>query len=261
MTPPVPANERPRYPVKQTLRQVWSPQLGNRRDVDVYLPASYGRSRRHPVVYMHDGQNLSDPAIAFAGTWQLDSVLRDLAADGLEPIVVGVHNHPDRLAEYSPFPDRKHGGGHADQYLAFLIRTLKPRIDRLFRTRPIPSQTAIVGSSMGGLVSLYAWLRRPEVFGLAGAMSPALWYGREQLFELVASAALPRGRLYLDVGTAEGARTVADVRSLRALVEKKGGSSRGRLLHVEDRGGRHEEGAWSARLGGALRFLFEDSRV
>src|SRR5688572_4692615 len=151
MTPPVPANERPRYPVKHTLRRVWSPQLRNRRDVDVYLPASYGRSRRHPVVYMHDGQNLSDPAIAFAGTWQLDSVLRDLAADGLEPIVVGVHNHPDRLAEYSPFPDRKHGGGHADQYLTFLIRTVKPRIDRLFRTRLIPSQTAIVGSSMGGL--------------------------------------------------------------------------------------------------------------
>ena len=115
---------------------------------------------------MHDGQNLSDPSIAFAGTWELDSVLAALVTTGIEPIVVGVHNTPQRIDEYSPFPDRKAGGGNGTAYLSFLIHTLKPRIDRRFRTRASPSQTAIVGSSMGGLISLYAWLRRPDVFGL-----------------------------------------------------------------------------------------------
>src|SRR3982750_4656376 len=92
---------------KQTLRGVWSPQRRNRRDIDVYLPPSYSSGRRrYPVVYMHDGQNLSDPAAAFAATWQLDGIPSDLPPRGLEPIVVGVHNVADeRLTEYSPFPD------------------------------------------------------------------------------------------------------------------------------------------------------------
>jgi predicted alpha/beta superfamily hydrolase len=249
-----------RAPVRHTLRGVWSPQLANRRDVDVYLPASLSeRSEskgRYPVVYMQDGQNLSDPLIAFAGTWELATALNQLAGQGIEPIVVGVHNSPDRMAEYSPFRDPKHGGGRADAYLSFLARTLKPRIDREFPTRKGAAHTAIVGSSMGGLLSLYAWLRRPDVFGHAGAMSPALWFGRDRLFDFIARAALPRGRLYIDVGTAEGARTLADARALRALVEGKDRARRLRLAYLEERGGQHGEGAWAGRIGGALTFLF-----
>src|SRR5207248_443331 len=173
---------------KQTLRGIWSPQLRNRRDVDVYLPPSYDASgrRRYPVVYMHDGQNLSDPATAFAGTWDLEAVLADLAEQGIEAIVVGVHNMADqRLVEYSPFPDRRHGGGEAGRYLAFLIDTLKPRIDRAFRTARDARRTATFGSSMGGLFSLFALLERPDVFALAGIMSPSLWFGRDRLFDFV----------------------------------------------------------------------------
>jgi isoamylase len=243
-------------PVKQTLHRVWSPQMRNRRDVDVYLPASYGRGRRrYPTVYMHDGQNLSDPALAFAGTWQLDAVLRALAERGVEPIVVGVHNTEDRLAEYSPYPDGRHGGGDADSYLAFLAETLKPRVDRTFRTRRGPAHTAIVGSSMGGLVSLYGWFHRPDVFGHAGVMSPSLWFGRARLFHDVESATMPgRGRLYLDVGTAEGGKTLPDVRAMRQLLLERG-IGRDALEYVEDRGGRHQEASWSRRLGRALEFL------
>src|SRR5262249_3651441 len=92
---------------KGTLTSVWSRGLRNLRDIDVYLPSSYAEdgSRRYPVVYMQDGQNLSDPAIAFAGTWDLHGALHALAEQGIEPIVVGIHNTPSRLAEYSPFPD------------------------------------------------------------------------------------------------------------------------------------------------------------
>jgi predicted alpha/beta superfamily hydrolase len=240
---------------KQTLRGIWSPQRRNRRDVDVYLPASYATSRRrYPVVYMHDGQNLSDPKTAFAGTWQLESVLRTVAARGIELIVVGVHNVPDdRLIEYSPFAEPKHDGGEAPRYLAFLIDTLKPRIDRLFRTAP--RRTATFGSSMGGLFSLFAALQRPDVFGLAGVMSPSLWFGQEQLFAFVERASVSRTKLYLDVGTAEGATALRDVRALRSLLERKGLQRRESLLYVEDRGGRHDEASWSRRVGKALEWL------
>jgi predicted alpha/beta superfamily hydrolase len=251
----LPGRDKLRSPTIYTLRDVWSTQLRNRRNVDVYLPASYPDGRRHPVVYMQDGQNLSDPSIAFAETWHLESVLIDLFAAAIDPIIVGVHNHKERLAEYSPFPCQKHGGGGADDYLSFLTRTLKPRIDRQFRTRRRASETAIVGSSMGGLVSLYAWFRRPDVFGLAGAMSPALWYGREALFEFVERSRLPRGRLYLDVGTCEGASTLRNTREMWALIENKPAALDSRLEYLEDRAGCHNEAAWGGRLAGALEFL------
>ena len=241
--------------IKGTLRSVWSPELGNRRDVDVYLPASYASGRRYPVVYMQDGQNLSDPSQAFAGTWRLDEALQTLAERGVEPIVVGIHNTAGRLGEYSPFPDPKHKGGDGDRYLTFVSATLKPRIDRLFRTRRGAAHTALAGSSMGGLISLYGWLRRPDVFGLAAAMSPSLWFGHAELFDFVESARLPRGRLYLDVGTAEGAGTLRDARSLVERLEDKGLPEGRRFAYVEDRGGRHEEAAWAGRLEDAMAFL------
>ncbi len=236
---------------------VWSPQRRNRRIVDVYLPPSYGDARRrYPVVYMQDGQNLADPATAFAGTWQLDEVLHDLSARGIEPIVVGIFNTPERLAEYSPFPDRRHGGGAASAYVSFVADTLKPRIDRMFRTRRQAASTAIVGSSMGGLLSVYAWFHRPDVFSHVAALSPSLWYGRERLFQFFESTRLPRGRIHLDVGTAEGPEALRDVRAFRRLLEQKGID--GRLSYGEDRGAKHEEAAWSQRLGPALEFLLED---
>jgi predicted alpha/beta superfamily hydrolase len=265
---------------KRTFERVWSPQLRNRRQVDVYLPWSYPSGRRYPVVYMHDGQNLSDPSTAFAGTWDLEATLDRLAVSGLEPIVVGVHNMGDRrLAEYSPFPDRRHGGGDADAYLEFLVATIKPRIDRMFRTIPFRDATAIVGSSMGALVSLYAYFRFPSVFGCAGVMSPSIWFGQAAILDFIAEARLPRGRIYLDVGTQEGAGTLRDVRRLGRLLLRKGfardrrrrrvrvdyeGSNRRarhrstpRLRYIEDVGGRHSEAAWARRLADALTFLLE----
>ena len=265
--------------MKRTLKSVWSPQRRNRRDVDVYLPASYrvAGQRRYPVVYMQDGQNLSDPATAFAGTWDLEPTLERLAARGLEMIVVGVHHAgEDRLVEYSPFPDRRHGGGEGESYLAFLADTLKPRIDRLFRTRTHCDETAILGSSMGALISLYAFFRYPSVFGRAGVMSPSVWFGQGAILDYIAAAKAPGGRLYLDVGMREGAGTLRQVRQLGRLLVHKGfrrdtrtkrGASpaverRARraaslLRDVQDAGGGHQEEAWARRLEGALDFLLD----
>ena len=265
--------------IKRTLRNVWSPERRNRRDVDIYLPASYSGGRnRYPVVYMHDGQNLSDSATAFAGTWELGPNLERLAGRGIEAIVVGIHNlGDDRLVEYSPFPDRRHGGGDADAYLAFVAQSLKPRIDRTFRTRPARDATVMLGSSMGGLVSLYAYFRYPSVFGRAGVMSPSVWFGQGAVLDFIEEARTPPGRLYLDVGTYEGAGTLRDVRRVGRLLVEKGFSrdrrarrpraaqpgpdrrtahqGKPRLRYVEHAGGRHNEASWAARLEGALEFL------
>jgi predicted alpha/beta superfamily hydrolase len=240
--------------------EIWSPQLRNRRPVDVYLPDGYGADRRrYPVVYLQDGQNLSDPSIAFGGnTWQLDDGLRWLYGRGLEPIIVGVHNTgPRRLAEYSPFPDRRHGGGAGLRYLNFLADTVKPRIDAAYRTRRDRDSTVIGGSSMGGLISLYAFFRRPSPFGHAVVMSPSIWFGGREILRFVERTRATRGRLYLDVGTAEGAGTLKDVRALAKLLRSKG-ASRDTLKYVEAQGHQHREADWAWRLPSALEFVLRE---
>lgn len=234
---------------------MWAPELRNRRAVDVYLPPSYAGSRkRYPAIYLQDGQNLSNPETAFAGTWNLIHALEALAASGLEAVVVGIHNTEGRLAEYSPFPDSTHGGGDGRHFMRFLTGTLKPRIDRRFRTLPEREFTAIGGSSMGGLISLYGFLRFGQVFGGACVMSPALWFGDRRIFDAAATARLRRGRLYLDVGTAEGEGALRDARRMRRLLRARG-LGRGAFVYKEAEGAPHAEAAWADRLVPALRFL------
>jgi predicted alpha/beta superfamily hydrolase len=245
-----------------TLPAVWSPQLRNRRTVDVYLPATYDEGRdRYPVLYMQDGQNLCDPATAFAGTWGVLDVLADLARSGLEPIVIGIHHKGrDRITEYSPFPDRRFGPGKGDRYVRFLASTLKPYIDRRFRTSRARDATAILGSSMGGLISFYALIKQPRIFGAAGAMSPAFWYGDRGIFDVVGRLKPPGrttspARIYLDMGTEEGAVALRDARAMADRLERAGYRRGQSLLWVEEAGGRHTEHDWCRRLGRAIRFL------
>jgi predicted alpha/beta superfamily hydrolase len=241
--------------------EIWSSQLRNLRNLDVYLPDSYGTGRRrYPVVYIQDGQNLSDPAIAFGGnTWHLDEGLPWLAARGIEPIVVGIHNTgAQRLAEYSPFADPGHGGGDGDRYTRFLIDTIKPRIDAAYRTRKERAATVIAGSSMGGLISLYAIFPRPSPFRGAAVLSPSVWFGGREILSFVQRSRLTRGRIYLDVGTREGAGTLRDARTLHRLLRKRGykGDS---LWYVEAQGQQHREADWAWRLQQALEFLLRDA--
>jgi predicted alpha/beta superfamily hydrolase len=239
---------------------IWSPQLRNRRGVDVYLPESYDAGRRrYPVVYMQDGQNLSDPAIAFCGnTWRLDEGLPWLAERGIEPIVVGIHNTgAARLAEYSPFGDPRHGGGDGDRYARFVIDTLKSRIDADYRTRKDRASTVIAGSSMGGLISLYAFFRRPSPFGAAAVISPSIWFGGREILAFVQKSRLTRGRIYLDVGTSEGAGTLRDARTLHRLLRRKGYKGDA-LWYLEAQGHQHREADWAWRLPQALEFLLRE---
>ena len=189
----------------QIAPNVWSPQTQNKRHVLALLPPSYHQSdKRYPVIYMHDGQNLFDHVTSFAGDWQVDETMQKLSQEGLEAIIVGLNNTgEDRLKEYTPFVSQRLGGGHGKQYLDFLIDTVKPTIDRDFRTCPTPEHTGIVGSSLGGLISLYAFFARSDVFGLAGVMSPSLWFANRAIVDYVDNAPFPGGKIYLDAGTRE----------------------------------------------------------
>src|SRR5919199_775617 len=122
----------------KVVKDVYSPELHNTRDILVHLPASYeAAGRRYPVIYMHDGQNLFDDATSFAGAWHVDEALAALDCEDVEAIVVGIPNlGPKRIDEYSPFVDAHRRGGSGDRYLRFIIQTLKPLIDREFRTLP-----------------------------------------------------------------------------------------------------------------------------
>jgi len=255
--------DRPTTGTRRVFARVWSPQLENERDIDVFLPPSYARTRRrYPVIYMQDGQNLADPERAFAGTWDLLRALDNLAAQGLEVIVVGIPNSgAERLREYSPFADARHGGGGGDAYLAFVERTLKPLIDRRVRTRPEREATGIFGSSMGGLISLYAFFRAPETFGFVGAMSPSLWFAGGAIFHVADAARHWPGRLYLDTGTAEGRRQVRQTREMVRMLRRRAAHPRRQIHYVEARGAGHNEMAWAARFERAVRWLLPRRRV
>src|SRR4051812_44441306 len=239
------------------LEGVESPELGNARDLLVYLPPSYARGdRRYPVIYMHDGQNLFDRATSFGEEWEVDQTLEEASSEGLEAIVVGIPNTDQRLDEYSPFRDRRHQhGGQGDAYLDFLVDTVKPVIDRDFRTRPGRESTGIAGSSMGGLISLYAFFSRPRTFGFAGVMSPALWFGSRGIFRYVKDRPHTPGRIYLDIGTNEGGEALSDARRMRSLLEEKGYRAGHELQFYVELGGGHNERAWARRLRQSLRFL------
>ena len=238
------------------LPSVHSPQLDNRRDVFVYVPAARARGdARYPVIYMQDGQNLFDPALSFAGTWGVDEALRWASRRGLDAIVVGIPNMgAARIAEYDPFM------GTGDRYLDFVTHTLKPLVDAQFPTLPDREHTGIAGSSMGGLISLYAFFRYAERFGFAAALSPSLWFADGALLDFVARA--PRvpggGRLYLDVGMREGQQTVALARRLRDLLLAKGYGAGRDFRWVEDKDGVHHESAWGRRFRAALPFLLRE---
>ena len=248
----------------ERLEDVYSPELDNRRDVLVYLPPSYPQGRRrYPVLYMHDGQNLFDPATSFAGDWGMGRSMNAAARRGLEAIVVGVpHLGVTRLDEYGPWHDESSGaGGRGDAYLAFLADTLKPLVDSRFRTRRGRDQTVIAGSSMGALISLYALFHRPETFGAAGVLSPSLWFAGGAIFPHIERARVVPARIYLDIGAQEGAHHVANARRLRNLLLAKG-YGRGRDLCWRESGqGGHDERSWGRRFARALPFLLPPPRA
>lgn len=185
--------------------------LNNSRTVLVYLPPGYDEDdeKRYPVLYVNDGQNIFSTDTSFAGVdWGLDETIEDLLNDGQirELLVVAIFNTPDRTEEYTYTEDPEEGGGNADGYADFIINELKPFIDATYRTSNGPMDTAIMGSSFGGLFALYVGWRHPDVFPLVAAISPSLWWADQGLIKLIDEDEKERGpeRIWLDMGTDEG---------------------------------------------------------
>jgi metallo-beta-lactamase class B len=241
--------------------------LPTARDVLVYLPPGYEDedARRYPVLYLHDGQNVFDAATSFAGEWGVDESLDSLRALGDSgAIVVAVDNGgTHRLDEYDPWrsADPKLGGGEGDAYVEFLVRTLKPWVDAHYRTRRDAAHTGVLGSSMGGLISLYAALKYPSVFGRAGVFSCACWVADPSVFSYARTHARPARaaapRLYFVVGALETA-SGGPARDQRRLVDTllAAGYPPSAIRAVVAEDGKHAEWFWRREFPAAYRWLF-----
>lgn len=248
------------------------------RTVDIWLPPGYGAAPegRYPVIYMHDGQNLFEPALAYTGLdWGMDEALARLMAGGVirGAIVVGVWNSAQRTREYMParpllaagartraaqFSKEQGGMPLADGYLRFLVEELKPFVDAHYRTLADQANTFVMGSSMGGLLSLYAISSYPAHFGGAACLSTHWPIGGMFLVDAMA-AALPSPashRLYFDYGTATlDALYEPFQQTMDAHLEASGYRWGQNWITRKFEGAEHTEAAWRARVEIPLRFL------
>jgi predicted alpha/beta superfamily hydrolase len=249
--------------------ELYSAGLRRHSEILVYLPPSlapdgpgWTDGRRYPTLYFNDGQNVFDERTAKYGEWHADETLEMLAGEGLEAIAVAVPNGPSRMDEYNPWrgpsihDPRREVGGRGHLYLEWLVGSVMPLIDRSFPTSAEREATGIIGSSMGGLISLYALMWEPRAFGFAGVMSPSVRWNDYGVVRLIEDGRLPPGaRVHLDMGGQEWPGAVDDARRLRDVLVSAGLHEGHDLQYVEDDAGGHDERAWSWRLPDALRFL------
>jgi predicted alpha/beta superfamily hydrolase len=238
--------------------------LPDDRMISVYLPPDYFAEpdRRFPVFFLHDGQNLFDPRTSYVPghTWHASTTAdrTSRSGDAAPVILVGIANTGlRRMAEYTPTRDYRLGGGEGHRYGRLIIEELKPFIDRTFRTLPGATSTGLGGSSLGGLITLYLGLKHPNIFGRLAVMSPSIWWDQRSILNFVAQARPhPALRIWLDIGTAEGARHVRDTDLLQRRLVQQGWTAGLDLELMKAEGGHHTEDAWAARFDRVLAFLF-----
>ena len=232
--------------------EIQIPELQTSRRIWVYLPDGYTQSEaRFPVLYLHDGQNVFDKSTSYSAEWRADEILDSLKT---QLIVVAIdHGGEKRIAELTPFANEKYGGGAADAYLEFLIKTIKPEIDKKYRTKPQAANTGIMGSSLGGLVSFYAVLKHPKVFGKAGIFSPSFWFSDAIYKELETSESISAKMFFL-CGDSESEDMVRDMNRMTALIKSKYPE-----IILTDKiipNGRHNEKLWSSQFADCVQWLF-----
>ncbi|RAV60503.1 hypothetical protein DIU36_00110 [Mucilaginibacter rubeus] len=232
------------------------PQLGRQRRVWIYLPAGYDADKKkYPVIYMHDGQNLFDDYTSSYGEWGIDEMM-DKIPVRQESIIVGIdHGGEYRITEYDPY-NSKYGEGRGDDYVQFLIKELKPYIDAHYRTQTDAAHTTIAGSSMGGLISMYAALKYPGVFGNAGVFSPAFWIA-PQIYDQAQQATINKmSRFYFVCGDAESESMVADMQKMADLLKSRGVKPENAPVTII-KGATHNEKQWNGDWPGFYKWLME----
>ncbi len=212
------------------------------RRIWIYLPDDYAYSeKRYPVLYMQDGQNLFDVSTSFSGEWNIDEYL-DTVDDPC--IVIGIDNAGDtRINEYNPDDPAGYGRMNGKTYLEVLVKLLKPYVDDHFRTMPDQSNTFIAGSSMGGLISFYAGLLHPDVFGGIGVLSPSFWLIPDLAGDIRGrvSSLHKHQRYFFYGGMKEGLNLIDGIQDAAKLMEECGGSEV--KLVIEEKG-KHSESSW-----------------
>lgn len=246
------------YPDIQVISKRFNlPQLRRRRRISVLLPWDYHTSnKRYPVLYLQDGQNLFENDAPF-GTWGVDKQLAALAQRGKGGFIVVAIDHGgrERINEFLPYDSQKWGDGLGRDYARFLTETLKPYMDEKFRTLPDRAHTGIGGSSMGGLISIYAGIMFPAVYSKFLIFSPSLWVTPHIYSESLQFAASPDTKIYLYAGGKEGAGMVANAKRFKQVAERY--CPNRELLRLEiDPEGRHTESRWGVEFPKATEWLF-----
>ena len=235
------------------------PQLSKNRRIWALLPHDYHSSeKRYPVLYLQDAQNLFDENAPF-GNWAIDRRLASLAADGAGDIIVIAIDHAgtERITEYSPYYHRKFGKGKGKLYAKFMIETLKPHIDKSFRTKPGRGDTGIGGSSMGGLISAYTGIVYPQHFSKLMIFSPSFWYSDDIYFDAFNYKYILPMKIYLYAGENESRYMTQHIHRFKGAVKSSVfNSPLTKFNIVINPDGEHGERYWGEAFEKAVQWLY-----
>lgn len=234
------------------------PQLNRTRRICVYLPPDYDTNdKSYPVLYMQDGQNLFDANTSYSGEWEVDESLNEMFDNGDEGvIVIGIDNGGAyRIDEYSPWINTEYGGGEGDEYVNFIVETLKPYIDTSFRTKPDRLNTGIMGSSLGGLISFYAAIEHQDIFSKAGIFSPSFWFSDEVYTHVETTGKKYDMKIYLLGGEQESTNLIQEMNHMVTTLHNAGfnDSEINIVTHID---GQHSEWYWRREFPNCYSWLF-----
>lgn len=235
------------------------PQLQRNRRIWIYLPPDYENSKKkYPVMYLHDGQNLFDDRTSYAGEWQVDEALNRIFSQTKESaIVVGIDNGGDkRIEELSGYSNPKYGGGNGENYMKFIVETLKPYIDKNYRTKTCRKYTTLGGSSLGALISVYGAVKYPKTFGKILAFSPAFWFNSKEMDTLIKNSKgnLKKQKYYFIQGKHEDEGMDRETLKVISNLKSKGVKAEN-IFFKEDEDGKHNEMYWRREFPAAFIWL------
>jgi predicted alpha/beta superfamily hydrolase len=236
----------------------YMPQLDRTRRIWIYYPPDYNESAKsYPVLYMHDGQNLFETVTSFAGEWEVDETLNELAEEGYQvPIVIGIDNGGQyRTEELTPWKHEDYPTGRGEDYMAFIVETLKPHVDSNYRTIPDRENTGIMGSSLGGLISTFGAMKYQDVFSKSGPFSPAYWINNDSIWDFIhETGKMENIRFYQNAGGNEGSDYIDMMYQMEDSLKAAG------FNNIESKvieGGDHNEATWRDDFANGYLYLFD----